>query len=361
MPPPVTAIENLGQPFLTPGLPGIGGALKELPEDFVVEEIPAYQPCGSGKHLFLWIEKRDTSAEQLTSHIARTLGIRRDEVGTAGLKDRRAVTRQFVSVPAGTEDQVPKIESDDIRVLDQTRHTNKLRTGHLRGNRFSILVRDVHPDSVDRVDQISQRIKECGFPNYYGDQRFGIENRTLQTGLDLLSGKTDQRRIPRSRRKFLLRLSLSAAQSSLFNQVLAERISDGLMQIVVIGDVMQVVESGGCFVAEDLEQEQPRFERRETVMTGPIFGPKMKCPREEVETRELRILERNGLTADDFSRFKKLTSGTRRPLLIQPTELEFAEEDDGLRFSFTLSRGTYATVLLREFMKAVTPAPNHQS
>ncbi|MFO1096230.1 MAG: tRNA pseudouridine(13) synthase TruD, partial [Planctomycetaceae bacterium] len=133
-------------PFLTADLPGIGGLLKQSPDDFVVEEIPAYVPSGEGEHLFLWVEKRDLSAEQLHARISRVLQISRNDVGIAGLKDRRAVTRQFVSVPAKSAARIADIDCPELRVLSATPHRNKLRTGHLRGNRFEILVRDVCPD-----------------------------------------------------------------------------------------------------------------------------------------------------------------------------------------------------------------------
>src|SRR5690606_12839938 len=122
-------------PRLTNDLLGIQGLLKTLPEDFVVEEIPAYEPGGEGEHLFLWVEKRDVPADGLIRHLAQTLGVPRDEIGTAGLKDRRAVTRQFVSVPARAIDRIEAAGSESIRILAATRHGNKLRSGHLRGNR----------------------------------------------------------------------------------------------------------------------------------------------------------------------------------------------------------------------------------
>ena len=120
----------------------LGGRLKVRPEDFIVEEIPAYEPCGDGEHLFLWIEKRDLSAESLTTFVAKKLGIGRDAIGMAGLKDRRAITRQYLSVPARCADKVPTVESDSVKVLRSKRHRNKLHTGHLKGNRFEILLRD---------------------------------------------------------------------------------------------------------------------------------------------------------------------------------------------------------------------------
>jgi len=343
-------------PYLTAGLPGIGGRLKERPEDFVVEEIPAYEPCGEGEHLFLWVEKTNVAADELTRHIARALRISPRDIGIAGLKDRRAVTRQFVSVPSRCEPHVERIETDRIRVLSCVRHGNKLRTGHLRGNRFSILVRDVAVDAASKCAPIAEAVARQGFPNYYGDQRFGRENETLRIGLELLGGRSTPSSIPPARRRFLMRMSLSAVQSALFNAILAERISDGLFTTVLAGDVMQVAASGGPFVATDAQLEQERFDRRETVLTGPIVGPQMTMPRDVPASREARVLTAWQLSLDDFSRFPKLTSGTRRPLVVWPDDLRTQPEESGMRFEFRLPSGVYATTLLREFLKAETEA-----
>src|SRR5262249_26528914 len=112
-------------PTITADLPGIGGVLKARPEDFVVEEISAYEPSGDGEHLFLWIEKSGVAADELTRHLSRMLQISPGELGTAGLKDKLAVTRQFVSVPRRVEPLLPAIESDHIRLLKATPHCHK--------------------------------------------------------------------------------------------------------------------------------------------------------------------------------------------------------------------------------------------
>jgi tRNA pseudouridine13 synthase len=174
-------------PYLTPTCPGVGGRIKAEPADFDVEEIPAYEPSGSGEHLYLWIEKTDMGAEYFIRQVARRLGIPNGEVGTAGLKDRRAVTRQWVSLPAACESSLAQIEGDGIRVLRVTRHTNKLRPGHLRGNRFRILIRDANT-AVD-VEPILSRIREHGLPNFYGPQRFGRDGETATLGMSLLRGE----------------------------------------------------------------------------------------------------------------------------------------------------------------------------
>jgi tRNA pseudouridine13 synthase len=356
---PATPMPACSLPLLTASWPGLGGRIKVEPEDFVVEEIPAYVPSGSGEHLFLWIEKRDVAPDHLLGHLSRALGIRREEIGMAGLKDRRAVTRQFVSVPAAAESRVAAADSDQIRVLSAVCHGNKLRTGHLRGNRFDILIRDVSPDSLHRALSIIAALQSHGLPNYYGEQRFGLNGETLSLGLDLLSGRRTERDIPRPQRRFLLRLALSSVQSHLFNEVLAARMEAGELSGVLLGDVMQVVASGGCFIAEDIAREQTRYDAREIVPTGPIFGPKMKSPQGLAVEREMTILERSGLRQADFRRYPKLLPGTRRPLVVWPEDLDCAADPSGLRVKFSLPSGSYATVLLREIMKCA--ALNHES
>lgn len=338
-------------PWITPELPGIGGAIKSAPEDFVVDELPAYAPTGTGEMLFLRVEKTGLSSEQMVSHLARELQIAHQDLGVAGMKDRHAVTRQWVSVPGRCETLLARFRHNQIRILETHRHGHKLRTGHLRGNRFSIVVRGVAADALPRAQAIAGRLSETGIPNFFGDQRFGRDRETLELGFELLRGNKRPGQIPRARRKFLLRLALSAVQSQLFNQALAARLAAGTAHAVLPGDVMQVVASGGPFVAEDLEREQARLLAREIVVSGPIFGPKMRQAVGEVGQSEAALLDRSGLSIDAFSRYPNLTPGTRRPYLVWLDELEITQEPDGLRLAFTLPSGSYATVVLREFQK----------
>jgi len=339
-------------PYLTADLPGVGGTLKEQPEDFVVEEIPAYEPSGAGEHLFLWLEKRDIAGEDLLRHLARRLAILSQDIGMAGVKDRRAITRQWVSVPARCEPAISQIDSDQIRVLRTVRHGNKLRTGHLRGNRFSIRVRSANEAAAERATRVAEAVGRLGFPNYFGAQRFGQEQQTLQLGLDLVTGKASSRSIAPARRRFLLRMALSAVQSALFNAVLAARLRENRLFTVLAGDVMQVAASGGQFVVEDAAVEQQRFDARETVLTGPLFGPKMIAAQGAAAAGEQAVLAEWNLSPADFTRFAKLTSGTRRPLLVWPGNLAIRAEENDLRIDFDLPSGSYATCLLREFMKS---------
>src|SRR6516162_5208600 len=173
-------------PLLTADLPGIGGRIKQTPEDFEVEEIPAYEPSGSGDFLYLWMQKRDMGAEYFVRQVAQRLGIAFGEVGTAGLKDRHAVTRQMVSVPARAVNRLNDLAGNGIEVLKVGRHGNKLRPGHLRGNRFHVLIRGAEPRAAELLVPILDRLRRLGFPNFYGGQRFGREGETVLLGLALL-------------------------------------------------------------------------------------------------------------------------------------------------------------------------------
>jgi tRNA pseudouridine13 synthase len=347
----------LNPPLLTADLPGLGGRLKTVPEDFEVEEIPAYQPGGSGPFLYLWVEKRDLGAEYFLRQVARRLDISPDEVGAAGLKDRRAVTRQMISVPESVEDRLPALEGEGIRVLQVSRHTNKLKTGHLHGNRFRILIRDIDPaiPAQQRLTPIVRQLSEQGLPNFYGAQRFGQGGFTAQVGLALLRGEpipadpSGRRHNPHNR--FVRKFALSAAQSVMFNRYLARRMEEGLFRRVLAGDVMSKWPMGGLFVAEDVAAEQQRFDARAIVTTGPIFGRKTFPAKGEAALRETAILDEMGMTLSTFNGFGKLLQGTRRHNLVYVNDLAAAIEPEGVRLSFTLPAGSYATMLLREVMK----------
>jgi len=354
-------------PLLTPDLPGIGGSIKSRPEDFEVEEIPAYAPSGNGEFLYLWIEKRSMSAEYFNRQIARRLNIPVGEVGVAGLKDRHAVTRQMVSVPAHVEPQLAQLEGEGIRLLQVGKHTNKLRAGHLHGNRFRILIRPLIPPSGGEggvrgdaptnevLAPLLERIRTHGLPNYYGPQRFGHDGETYQQGLALLNvAPATQIRMPRN--PFQKKLALSAAQAGFFNYYLARRLQDGLLRQVLRGDVMNKLPAGGMFTAEDVPAEQARFDAREIVTAGPIFGKKTFAARDDAAAREAAVLETFGLNAASFAGFGKLVMGTRRHNLIYLGDLSADLENEGLRLSFTLPSGSYATVLLREIMKSAVAA-----
>lgn len=333
-------------PLLTADLPGIGGRIKVEPEDFEVDEIPSYEPSGSGDHVYLWVEKRDVGPEFFARTIAQRIGTHAGNVGTAGLKDRRAVTRQWVSIPAEFHDRVKQIDGDGFRVLNVSRHNNKLKPGHLRGNRFRVLIRNADATKRDAFDTLLNRLRDQGMPNFYGPQRFGREGSTLELGWKCLKGTA-----PRRLRPFLFKFALSAVQSALFNDYLARRMADGFFRTVLAGDVMGKRPFGGLFVARDIAAEQARFDARETVIAGPMFGKKTFPAEDVAAERETAVLRDHALSPASFGGFGKLVMGTRRHNLVYIEDLAAEWEATGLRLTFTLPSGSYATVLLREVMK----------
>ena len=205
-------------PLLTADLPGTGGQ-RLGPDDFVVEEIAAYPPSGSGTHCFAWIEKRGLTTRAAIDRMAAALSVRPSDIGYAGLKDKQAVTRQWLSLPDVEPDRASALAWDDLRVLEASWHGNKLRTGHLRGNRFTVVLHDVRPDAARAARRVIDRITAAGLPNFYGPQRFGMHGDNAARALQMLRG---ERPLPRDRQR--RRLMISSLQSLLFNDVLGDRL-----------------------------------------------------------------------------------------------------------------------------------------
>ncbi|NMA28197.1 MAG: tRNA pseudouridine(13) synthase TruD [Burkholderiales bacterium] len=328
-------------PHVTSGLPGLGGVLRLVPEDFVVVEIPSYEPSGEGEHLYLEVTKTDLTTPAMVGTLAQALEVPLEEIGYGGLKDRRAVTTQRVSVPASAEVTRLKDLPFQCRVLG--RHSNKLRRGHLAGNRFRVRVRQAHPEWRTRARAILEALRQSGLANFYGPQRFGVERRNARIGENgVRSGKLFG---PMWRRW----LMVSAFQSDLFNRYLTARLADGLFDRVLEGDVCGRLPRGGVFLAEDPAAEQPRVDRFEISPMGPLFGHKLMPTKGPAALREQALLDEVNLKLEDFRKVK--AAGTRRRIRLNPSDLEIEEAEGDPVFCFELPSGSYATVLLREFMK----------
>jgi tRNA pseudouridine13 synthase len=331
-------------PYLAADLPGIGGVLRARDDDFAVDEELPYAPAGAGDHVFVRIEKRGIATPVAVQHVARALGVRERDVGVAGMKDRRAVTRQWLSLPPPvTPEQARALALPDVVILDAIRHPHKLRTGHVRANRFRLVVRDVGDDAVARARAILERLAAPpGAPNYFGEQRFGIAGDNAARGRAIVRGDEPP---PRDRR--LARLLVSAVQSELFNAWLSARIADGLFARAIGGDVMHLLR-GGQFACEDPVADEPRLRAGEIVPTGPMFGARMRAPTpgSAAAAREAAILDAAGLAPD------AIAEGTRRDAAIAVSEIDVAEATDRtITVCFTLPGGAYATAVMREVMK----------
>ncbi len=338
--------------WITYDIPPVPGKVKVEPEDFVVEEIPAYSPSGQGDHLFLWIEKRNISPETLLRCISRNLKIPVREIGCAGLKDKVAVTRQYISVPRSASKHLHRIENEPgIKILKVRPHQHKLRTSHLKGNRFDILLRGTAKDHLPTVRAVIQRLQQQGLPNFYGRQRFGRDHETAIIGLSMLADQLP-RDHPAWRDRIRRKLHLSAAQAVLFNIYLRERIARGWFRRVLPGDAMHR-RRGGIFYVTDVEAEQKRFDDKLTVHAGPIFGKKMFRAREVAAEFEQGILQKCGIDPNWFENKGRLLMGTRRSNLVYPENVSIDATPDGIRLRFVLEAGSFATVLLQEILKRV--------
>ncbi len=345
-------------PHVTAACPGSGGRLKVDPEDFRVDELPAYLPSGAGPHLYLHVEKRGRTTRDVVRALARALGVGEREVGYAGLKDRAAVTTQWLSFPVARDPDPAALAGDGYRVLAASRHQNKLRPGHARGNAFEVAVRGGDLAAAQRA---AAALARAGLPNYYGPQRFGHGGANAALGRALLAPDPPPEARRAARDRFLRRFALSAFQSELFNRWLAERITDGLFAVALAGDPLKVLESGGVFVCESPEEDSARVAAFEVSPAGPMFGHQLRPVAGGVPAgREARLLAAEGLTLADFARGGDEAAGTRRAARL-PVEVALAPLPDGYLARFTLPRGSYATVVMRELMKSDADLPEDEA
>lgn len=395
-------------PYLTADLPGIGGQLKTEPEDFYVEEIPLYAPAGQGQHVYVEIEKRGLSTYVAIKMIARALNISPGDIGHAGLKDAQAVTRQTLSIDRVTPEVVAALNIPNIRILRVNRHHNKLKIGHLAGNRFIIRVRQVTSAALPLAEAVVSTLMQKGVPNFFGEQRFGHRENTHLLGETLVRRDAaefvaqylgrpqpheaphiqaarqliDENRLsdalaqwpsnlPEERRVLVAVIKagnqyevasealdgklksffVSAFQSQLFNELLVCRLDT--LDRLEDGDVAYLHGRGAAFIVKDATVEQPRADRFEISPSGPLFGPKTLMAEGEPGRRERAILAAKRLTIEDFRLPGLKLEGARRPFRINLKQAKI-EWNDGLLISFELQPGSYATTVMAEIMK------NHQ-
>ena len=328
------------------GSPPGSGSIRSRPEDFQVDELPGFAPDGEGEHLLLRIRKRNTNTDWLARQLARLADVPMVDVGYAGLKDRNAVTSQWFSLRlAGRPEPDWKgLESDEIQILERVRHRRKLRRGALLGNRFRLLIRALsgqRPALEQRLEQLNRG----GFPNYFGEQRFGHDYGNLERADALFARRLT--RVDRHRRG----LYLSAVRSQLFNQVLAARLEQGNWNRPLAGDLLMLEGTQSWFPAPELDSElERRVAELDLHPSGPLWGrgrPRVDGPARAVEVVALAGFEawREGLEHCGLSQ-------ERRALRAAVVDLAWCfPAVDELELSFSLPAGSYATALLRELLE----------
>ncbi len=341
---------DLSLPYITEDILGIGGMIRAKPDDFTVEEIPLFEPSGVGDHLYVNITKMGATTREVQEDIAGLFDIRYQDVGTAGLKDKDSVATQTFSVyldeKMDTEYAAALIEDHIGFKVNWTKyHDTKIRSGHLVGNRFKILISDIRlqkRQAKERVDAITERIHMHGIPNYYGDQRLGRRGKNVIAGWQILNGEK------KIGNKWLSRYLVSAYQSYICNRYLSERVKGGMFERLVYGDVVSMHNNDNKFWVSDLQVDQELFLHKELSFTVPMFGPEMMPAEGEAAILEERIFKESGLTMTQLRRHR--VRGARRLGRLVP-DIEVVEQKRGIALSFTLGRGGFATTVLREYMK----------
>ena len=335
-------------PLVTAHLSPVGGRIGPTVEDFHVEEIPAYLPSGEGEHRFVNIEKRSLSTPELVTLVARAAQVGERDIGYAGLKDKHAITRQWLSLPRKSLPAEQWKLPATVAVREESYHGNKLRTGHLHGNRFVIRLVDLHSDAAERLPELLDVLRR-GLMNAFGEQRFGRGGSNIDAAVAWLQ---NPRSLRGNRARFLSKLYPSVLQSEFFNRYLSLRLDLGLDSLL-LGEIVRLEGTGSNFVVQDLEKEQSRFERGELHPQGPMFGPKMRPSEHRALELERRLLEDAGLTETEWSALGSHAPGTRRDvrLLVPDMEALFETSTDNqpcLRLMFSLPSGCYATQVVRE-------------
>jgi tRNA pseudouridine13 synthase len=390
------------QPTSTPS-PYPDVRFKVLPEDFYVEELPEVQPDGEGDHLWVEVQKINLTTDDVVAALSRRLRVDPADIGVAGLKDRRAVTRQWMSLAGAQEAEVMQLDLPGVQVLQTRRHGSKLRRGQLLGNRFRVRLRGLSNDECSRLERSFLDLTATGFPNHFGFQRFGIAGgnvalgRALVTGdadgflkaaaapVDRESGPASEGRLALSSGDFAKALDLlprflaverhlasgmlrrnpdltatiralphrlrgiliSAWQSASFNAVLDARLDRGLR--LEVGDVVQFRGGNTCFRVEEefFPREQERVAAGELEIAGPLPGwklfPAAGVPG-EIEAVVLATSGASALSTDLVP--KKALRGTRRPMTVPVADPTTSHEEAALVLAFVLPAGSYATSLL---------------
>jgi len=332
------------------GGPSGTGDIKTIHNDFIVEEILPFTAEGSGEHVFLQIDKCGENTEYVARLLARFAGVRQRDIGFAGLKDRHARTIQWFSIwlPGKQEPDWSQVQTENITILQITRHTRKLKRGVIAANQFKIRIRNWQGDSAKAKNQL-QLIRQQGFPNYFGNQRFGRQGQNVNKALALFQG----RKVKREQRS----IYLSAVRSYLFNLILAKRVTLSNWNQLLSGDVCQLDHSHSIFKVESVDQSL-----HERIKKGDIHSTAVMYGKGEFETSE----EAGAIEKAIISKTPELVNGLlkyglaaeRRALRAMPEQLSWQFEDSNQwLLCFRLPAGSYATALLREWLMSEKGKP----
>lgn len=330
------------------GQAALQARLRAVPEDFVVEELPGFEPSGQGEHLLLTVRKRGMNTAHAARCIAQWAGVGEVAIGYAGLKDRHAVTTQRFSVhlPRRNAPAVETLAVEDgsderLEVLAHAWHAKKLPRGALAGNRFMLVLREIE-GAREAIHARLETIATCGVPNYFGEQRFGRGGQNVAAALAMFAG----RRVRREQRSVLL----SAARSELFNRVLAARVRAGTWDGALDGEVWMLDGTRSVFGPQPFDDAlASRLQAFDIHPTGPLWGEGALRTQGAAAALELETLSGEPAGALRAGLERAGLRQERRALRLRPQALQWRWLDGpSLELSFTLPPGAYATAVLAE-------------
>jgi tRNA pseudouridine13 synthase len=336
---------------------------KQSKDDFVVDEIPLYEFSGQGEHLIVKVRKKDLTTWDMVNILADHTGCKSRDIGYAGLKDKNALTVQYISLHKQFEDKIDSFEHSQIKILEKTYHNNKIRVGHLKGNRFFIRLKRVQEIHRKILEDALEQIACFGMPNYFGFQRFGIEGDNYLKGEAICKGEKKERN------RKLRQMYINAYQSYQFNLWLSKRIEiskiinsfsideiagqfsicrESLKKLkkekhpfkLLQGDLMSHYPYGKIFYCEDIKSEAQKFFAKDRVPTGLLSGKKA------------RMAVGDAAQFEEQFRVQTDEQGSRRFAWVFPQNIqsEYKEEKGWFELSFELPKGSYATELIAELI-----------
>lgn len=324
------------------GSPLSSGSIKHCIQDFRVDESLGFAPDGQGEHDLLQVEKTDTNTIDVAAGLARYAGIAARDVGYCGLKDRRAVTRQWFSVrrPDGSGTEWENCQIKGARIIAHARHSRKLRRGAHKGNRFDITVRQLDK-AHQPFDTRLKKIAEQGVPNYFGTQRFGRQNRNLDLARAAFAGK--------KMRKQQLGFAISAARAYVFNGILDARVARDNWRSAMQGEVINLDGSNSVFVADTLSAElDERIETLDVHPTIPLWGRGRLQSIADAAKFERTMADCYREWCDGLESIR--ANAGRRATRLAVRELNWRCQNQELHLTFWLRTGGYATSVLREII-----------
>ena len=329
------------------GKPESTGLLRKDINDFKVFEKLPFEPCGEGEHLFVHIRKTGANTVFVARELAKYFKVKEQLVSYAGLKDRFAVTEQWfgIHVPGKEVFELSDLTIEGVEILSYKRHNKKLRTGALLGNQFEIILREV--TAIKALTARWKQIVEQGVPNYFGEQRFGIEGGNIERALSLFSGQKVKDKKKRG-------MYLSAARSHIFNHVINERIQQQCFDKIAVGDVLMLAGTQSVFHLDEVDPAiEQRFIEKDVDITAPMWGAGDLMTTSEPLALEQKVAEENEHFCQGLPRFGLKQERRRIRLNVSDTNIELLsteEDSSSVSISFSLPAGCYATTVLRELL-----------